>query len=141
MEGKESGPLTVPQDGGGASNVATNSPLLLALTLSGVIKEVSHEDVVAADDLLLLSELLAFAQVHVTLKLGRNVSLKATESFVFLDLANGSALVRADGHDRAVIVNGVDNEAKAVEFSQARGRNFLGIERANSEVANGAEAH
>jgi hypothetical protein len=141
VESQESGPVTVPQTGGGLCNVATNRPLILALVLGSIIEEIRDEDVVVTSSLFLLSNMLALTQVHVTLEVGRNISPKATESFILLDFANWGAFEGTNRHDGAVVINCMNNEAQAVKLSQTTGRNVFGIKGARAEDSDRAEAH
>jgi hypothetical protein len=116
VESKESGPVAVPQDGSWLSDVTTHRPLFFAFAIGSIIKEIVHKDIIGASCLLLFSEMLAFAQVHVAFQARWHISLKAAEGLVLLDFTKRGTLVGTNGNDRAVAINSVNNVAETVEF-------------------------
>lgn len=121
-------------------HIAANSPKFFAFNISGVVKEVSDIDVVLTAGLFNLLFLLHFAEVHVAGQLSCAVGLEATESLVFLNIANGSSLVRTDRHDLAFAINAVHGKGEAVELGQTTFGNITSLEGTNTEGTGGREA-
>lgn len=95
-----------------------------------------HEDVGLACRLVFLFTLLDSAQQSIRFEVEVAVELKATERFVALNFAEGVLLVGAEGEDLAAVVDGVDDEAESVQFSDG----LAGCWVVSDEVDKGAEA-